>query len=167
MKWTGSLELLKEFVEKNLIESGKWTSPNGASRRFKSCNSGLCLMWYFAKPKSLLFQGKTGSFWRNILIRVCQKSSLTNDEVCLVNQVQSNRLSKPVSDRVSPDRLKCTQENLVNCRLSNSGFGDCICSSSWQSVSEGLPEIKLSLEILQDHKLMLYNRWPIHKISPF
>ncbi len=82
VKWTGSLELLKEFVEKNLIESGKWTSPNGASRRFKSYNSDLCLTWYFGKPKSLLFQGKTGSVWRNILIQLCQKASLTNDEVC-------------------------------------------------------------------------------------
>ncbi len=149
VKWFGSLELLKEFVEKNLIESGKWTSPNGAFRRFKSYNSDLCLTWYFGKPKSLLFQGKTGSVWRNILIQVCQKASLTNDEVCLVNDVQSNRLSTPVSDYVSPDRLNCTQDNLVNWRSSKSGFGDCIFSSSCQSVSEGWPEIKLSLEILQ------------------
>lgn len=31
----GELEILKEFVKKNLNESGKWMSPNGVLQHFE------------------------------------------------------------------------------------------------------------------------------------
>lgn len=43
-KLTGSLEILKDFVEATLNEAGKCTwASNGASPRFKSCISDLAM----------------------------------------------------------------------------------------------------------------------------
>ena len=37
--WTSDSEALKNFVEKDLQQQGKWSSPGGNSKQFKSDNN--------------------------------------------------------------------------------------------------------------------------------
>ena len=74
VEWTGNFESLKDFVERNLKEEGKWTS-SGNQHRFVS--SDLCITWYFqsttTKSKTLLLQGKDGDRLKKTLICICNQ----------------------------------------------------------------------------------------------
>ena len=43
LTWTSDLESLKKFVEKDLQQQGRWTSPGGNSIQFKSDNNNLVI----------------------------------------------------------------------------------------------------------------------------
>ena len=43
LKWTSDLESLKKFVEKDLQQQGKWTSPGGNWKQFRSDNNNLVI----------------------------------------------------------------------------------------------------------------------------
>ena len=58
VKWTNSLELLKEFVKTNLMVPGQWTSPGDQSRRFKSTRSDVCIAWYQKSKKPYYSKAK-------------------------------------------------------------------------------------------------------------
>ena len=55
--WTSDLESLKNFVENCLQQQGKWTSPGGNNKQFKSCNDKLVITWYFKKQLTLVQTG--------------------------------------------------------------------------------------------------------------
>ena len=59
LKWTGSLDELKSFLEGSLKLDRKWTSPGGNAKKF-TCNvpdNNFGITWYFKKQGSLVFQG--------------------------------------------------------------------------------------------------------------
>ena len=58
LKWTNDLERLKHFIEEIVGIKGKWSSPGGGSRRFKSQCGQFQVTWYFKKQSTLLFQGE-------------------------------------------------------------------------------------------------------------
>ena len=68
LMWTGDLESLKKFVEKRLNQQGKWTSPGGNSKQFKSSNNNLTMTWYNKKQLTLAFQGRDGSLLKSKLV---------------------------------------------------------------------------------------------------
>ena len=58
--WTSDLETLKKFVEETIQQHGKWSSPGGTTKTFKSDNNRLTITWYCGKQSTLAFQGKDG-----------------------------------------------------------------------------------------------------------
>ena len=56
--WTSDLETFKKFVEETIQQYGKWSSPGGATKTFKSDNNGLTITWYRGKQLTL-FKGRT------------------------------------------------------------------------------------------------------------
>lgn len=78
--WTSDLESLKNFVENCLQQQGKWTSPGGNNKQFKSCNDKLVITWYFKKQLTLVFQGQDGPFLKEKLFKLVQdKPEMTTD----------------------------------------------------------------------------------------
>lgn len=75
MKWTNCFDSLKKFIKEIIGLSGKWTSPGGNSRKFKSTNADLTLTWYYGKQKTLLLQGKDGDTLKEILINACESAA--------------------------------------------------------------------------------------------
>ena len=67
--WTSDLESLKNSVERRLNLQGKWTSPGGISKQFKSSSNNLIMSWYNIKQLTLAFrQGPDGSCFKSKLV---------------------------------------------------------------------------------------------------
>ena len=67
--WTSDLESLKNSVERRLNLQGKWTSPRGISKQFKSSSNNLIMTWYNIKQLTLAFrQGPHGSCFKIKLV---------------------------------------------------------------------------------------------------
>ena len=69
---TNDLESLKNFVENCLQQQGKWSSPGGNNKQFKSCNNKLVITWYFKKQLTLVFQGQDGLVLKEKLFKLAQ-----------------------------------------------------------------------------------------------
>ena len=70
--WTSDLESLKKFVESCLQQQGKWTSPGGNTKQFKSCNNKLVITWYNKKQHTLVFQRQDGPVLKEKLVKLVQ-----------------------------------------------------------------------------------------------
>ena len=66
--WPSNLESLKNFVEKRFNLQGKWSSPGGNSKQFKSSSNNLIMTWYNRKQLTLAFQGPDGSYFKSKLV---------------------------------------------------------------------------------------------------
>ena len=51
--WKNDLESLKKFVENILELQGKWLSPAGSTKQFKSSNGNVIINWYYKKQHTL------------------------------------------------------------------------------------------------------------------
>ena len=72
--WTSDLETLKKFVEGTIQQHGKWSSPGGATKTFKSDNNRLTITWYRGKQSTLVFQGKDGPLLKEQLVNLFQRN---------------------------------------------------------------------------------------------
>ena len=50
--WTNDLESLKNFVENVLKQQGKWLTPGGNTKQFKSSNGNVIINWYNKKQRT-------------------------------------------------------------------------------------------------------------------
>ena len=71
--WTSDLKSLKKFVEETIQQHGKWSSPGGATKSFKSDNNRLTITWYGGKQSTLVFQGKDGPLLKEHLVNFVQR----------------------------------------------------------------------------------------------
>ena len=74
LMWTSDLETLKKFVEETIQQHGKWSSPGGATKTFKSDNNRLTITWYGGKQSTLAFQGKDGPSLKEQLVNFIQRN---------------------------------------------------------------------------------------------
>ena len=72
LAWKSSLDSWKSFVMCNLQQQGKWTSPGGNMKQFKSTNKNLIINWYSKKQQTLCFQGRDGATLKNRLVQLVQ-----------------------------------------------------------------------------------------------
>ena len=63
-----SLDSLKSFVKYNLQQRGKWSSPGGCMKQFKSTEKNLIINWYTNKQQTLCFQGRDGPILKDGLV---------------------------------------------------------------------------------------------------
>ena len=93
-RWTSDLEILKKFVEETIQQHGKWSSPGGATKSFKSDNNRLTITWYGGKQSTLVFQGKDGPSLKEHLVnfiqrKEAQKPNYTNNQSKIQNNASS------------------------------------------------------------------------------
>ena len=69
-------------MDETIQQHGKWSSPGGATKTFKSDDNRLTITWYGGKQSTLSFQGKDGP--------------LSKEQ--LVNVIQRNEAQKPIDD---------------------------------------------------------------------
>ena len=63
--WTNGLESLKNFVENVLKQQGKWLTPGGNTKQFKSLNGNVMLNWYNKiETTNSEFSGSGWSFFK-------------------------------------------------------------------------------------------------------
>lgn len=72
LKWVNDFESLKKVIHDSFGLRGKWSSPGGGSKRFKSTNADVTITWYFKKQNTLLFQGRDGYLLRDKCVHICQ-----------------------------------------------------------------------------------------------
>lgn len=75
VKWIQDIDSLKDFFKNSMKLSGKWTSPGGKSKMFRSSNLELTATWYPGKQNSLLFRGEHGKLLEKLLVRSVLKST--------------------------------------------------------------------------------------------
>ena len=54
--WTGSLDELKQFVDKNLEITGKWSSPGGNGKLFTATDSNFVIKWNGPRSQKLMIE---------------------------------------------------------------------------------------------------------------
>ena len=72
--WTSDLETLRKFVKETVQQHGKWSSPGGATKTFKSDNNRLTITWYRGKQLTLASQGKDGPLLKEQLVNLFQRN---------------------------------------------------------------------------------------------
>ena len=70
LTWKSSLDSLKSFVKCNLQQQGKWSSPGGSMKQFKSTDKNLIINWYSKKQQTLCFQGRDGPTLKDRLVKL-------------------------------------------------------------------------------------------------
>ena len=70
LTWTSNLDSLKSFVKCNLQQQGKWSSPGGSMKQFKSTDKNIIINWYSKKQQTLCFQGRDGPILRDRLVKL-------------------------------------------------------------------------------------------------
>lgn len=135
--WTSDLETLKKFVEETIQQHGKWSSPGGTTKTFKSDNNRLTITWYRGKQSTLAFQGKDGPLLKEQL----------------VNLFQRNEAQKPIDDADSllsqgPEVTKNDKQQVMAAG-EGSGLDNRDCKGLSRELFAEMEGIKLELVILQ------------------
>ena len=104
LTWTNNFESLKNFVENGLKLQGKWSSPRGNVKQFKSSNNNLVINWYKKKQLTLCFQAQDGPAFKDKLVKFIQNKlgtpPTTEQEIPPsqeANGIYSNQLASTAS----------------------------------------------------------------------
>ena len=92
--WGGDFDYLKKFVEEGLQQRGKWSSPGGTAKAFKSRDTKLTLTWYRGKNQTLSLQGKDSPVLKEKLINLVRSKDPSS--------AQFNSSPSPESTEASP-----------------------------------------------------------------
>ena len=99
IKWTGTFEILQNFVKCVLKLDGKWWSPGGCSKKFTCYDLDLSITWYPSRLNTLIFHGEASSGLVDTLINVCKattthrimEDTAAKDEGILSNETMSTK----------------------------------------------------------------------------
>ena len=123
--WTSDLETLKTFVEETIQQHGKWSSPGGSTKSFKSDNNRLTITWYGGKQSTLSFQGKDGPLLKEQLVNLIQRNEAqkpVDDADSHLSNSNSTVLQSSNPEPFATDGHGCP-ENLVS-NIQNMSFND-------------------------------------------
>ena len=79
--WLNDLDSLKNFVVNVLKLQGKWLTPGGNTKQFKSSNGNVIINWYNKKQQTLNFQGHDGPGLKDKLVELVRKKPGTLTDV--------------------------------------------------------------------------------------
>ena len=71
--WLNDLDSLKNFVVNVLQLQGKWLTPGGNTKQFKSSNGNVIINWYNKKQQTLNFQGRDGPGLKDKLVELVRE----------------------------------------------------------------------------------------------
>ena len=109
LKWTNDLERLKHFIEEIVGIKGKWSSPGGGSRRFKSQCGQFQVTWYFKKQSTLLFQGELAE---DLAVKLKEAITKAIEDAENLAKHTGEGESKDEQDNVSLDQTALNQTEL-------------------------------------------------------
>lgn len=75
LKWKNDLDSLKIFFKESIGVKGKWSSPGGGSKKFKSSDGQVQATWYYKKQQTLLLQEKDANILKENLIKANERKS--------------------------------------------------------------------------------------------
>ena len=130
IKWTDDLDSLKLFVENVIGLTGVWRSPGGYAKQFKSTTFDFILNWYPGKLNTILFHGKDGERFKQVLLTVLNIHCIGEGDAIL------NASSLSTAEPENPNN---------NTSIFDRESGNCSCKCS----KEDMENIKLDIEILQ------------------
>ena len=113
--WSNDLESLKEFVANILKQQGKWLTPGGNTKQFKSSNGNVIINWYNKKHQTLTFQGRDGPALKEKLVELVQKKTdlqfpdplVSTEQTKQASTKQTNRQTSTINENPS---VNCTHE---------------------------------------------------------
>ena len=79
--WSNDLDSLKNSVGNVLKLQGKWLTPGGNTKQFKSSNGNVIINWYNKKQQTLNFQGRDGPVLRDRLVELVRKKPETSTDL--------------------------------------------------------------------------------------
>ena len=141
LAWKSTLDSLKIFVMCDLQQQGKWTSPGGNMKQFKSNNKNLIINWYSKKQHTLCFQGRDGPTLKKRLVQLVQ-----NMPEMTANMPESNTSTTAVqteSQTMSPSTL--SEDSYASGIQQESSTKE----RSYSTVSADIEGLKFDLPILQ------------------
>ena len=145
LAWKSSLDSLKNFVMCDLQKQGKWTSPGGNMKQFKSTDKNLIINWYSKKQQTLCFQGRDGPTLKDRLAQLVQNmpemTTNTPDSNTSTTVVQTESQTMSPST-LSEDFIRQTSADRVGQESSTE-------ERSNSMVSADIEGLKLDLLILQ------------------
>ena len=149
LAWKSSLDSLKSFVMCDLQQQGKWTSPGGNMKQFKSTNKNLIINWYSKKQQTLCFQGRDGPTLKDRLVQLVQ-----NMPEMTTNMPDSNTSTTAVqsqSQTVSPSTLSedSYASGIRQASADREGPESSTREQSYSMVCADMEGLKLDLLILQ------------------
>ena len=110
--WVGDFDCLKKFVEEGLQQRGKWSSPSGTAKAFKSRDTKLTLTWYHGKNQTLSLQGKDSPVLKAKLINLVRTKDPSSAQFGL-------RLS--VISKSPPSLVEANNSNIYQSRPRGAG----------------------------------------------
>ena len=142
LTWTNNLESLKNFVENGLKLQGKWSSPGGNVKQFKSSNNNLVINWYNKKQLTLCFQGRDGPSLKDKLVKFIQNKQGTEADtpVSYASTTEQEIPPSQEANGICSNRLA----SAADAELENS-----IQERSNSVISADIEGLKLDLLILQ------------------
>ena len=145
LAWKSSLDSLKSFAMCELQQQGKWTSPGGNMKQFKSNNKTLIINRYSKKQHTLCFQGRDGP----TLVQLVQ-----NMPEMTANMLESNTSTTAVqteSQTMSPSTLSedSYASGIQQTSVDREGQESSTKERSYSMVSADIEGLKLELRILQ------------------
>ena len=152
LKWSGSLESLKIFVNTTLNMKGKWSSPSGYLKLFNEASKGIVIRCY-SDTASLLFQEPEGKQIGDVLIdkqtSKCENSEGT-DELQSLHSAMTNVSLIQSNDQdnipISVDSSCQTMDETVEMRFVNSEHNcSCLCGDAVKEING----LKSKIEDLQ------------------
>jgi hypothetical protein len=93
IKWTGDLNLLKNYVENVIGLTGTWKSLGGNAKPFKSSTFDFTLTWYPGKQNSILLHGKPGKdgeLFKQILVTVLDTDHVVRQADAILDSLSVN-----------------------------------------------------------------------------
>ena len=149
LTWKSSLDSLKSFVKSDLQQQGKWSSPGGNMKQFKSTNKNLIINWYSKKQQTLCFQGRDGPTLKDKLVQLVQ-----NMPGITTNMLDSNTSTIAVqteSQTMSPSTLSEVSytSGIRQTSADREGQESLIQERSYSVMIADIEGLKLDLLILQ------------------
>ena len=149
LTWTNNLDSLKSFVKCNLQQQGKWSSPGGSMKQFKSTNKNLIINWYSKKQQTLCFQGRDGPILKDRLVKLVQ--NMPGVTINMLNLNTSTVAVQTESQTMSPSVLSkgsCTND-IQQTSPGREGQESLLQERQYSVMNTDIDGLKLDLLILQ------------------
>ena len=116
--WLNDLDSLKNFEVNVLKLQGKWLTPGGNAKQFKSSNGNVIITWYNKKQQTLKFQGRDGPGLKDKLVELVRKKPGTLADLqalVSIEQTMQPSLSEEVNNCHLNGGTSIDDESSPNC----------------------------------------------------
>ena len=142
--WTNDLESLKNFLENVLKQQGRWLTPGGNTKHFKSSNGNVINNWYNRKQQTLSFHGPDGPSLRDKLVDLVQKKPGTTTDLHDPNPSVSTKQTTHLSLREADG----SEERNSRISINDVGSTNCSKERSNPDIVANIGGLKLDFMIL-------------------